>query len=77
MDAILWLISCKEDIPDADRVQGLLQDLENIRADRLRMGMLSVARASFLGERVHSVKVFMQDICACIICIAETIWYIL
>lgn len=49
--------SCKEDIEDADRVQGLLQDLENIRADRLRMGMLSVANASFEGQRVHLVKV--------------------
>jgi hypothetical protein len=38
-------------------VLGLLQDLENIRADRLRIGMLSVAKATFDGQKVDSVQV--------------------
>ena len=49
--------SCKEDIENADRVLGLLQDLENVRADRLRIGMLSVASATFQGQKVNSVQV--------------------
>lgn len=49
-------LSCKEDIEHADRVLGLLQDLENIRADRLRIGMQSVARATFQGTKVNSVQ---------------------
>lgn len=36
---------------------GLLQDLENIRADRMRIGMLSVAEGVRTGSAVHSVKV--------------------
>jgi hypothetical protein len=64
--------SCKEDIENADRVLGLLQDLENIRADRLRMGMLSVAKATFDGERVNSIQVLLlyctEDtiVCVCV-----------
>lgn len=38
---------------------GLLQDLENIRADRMRIGMQSVAESVRTGSAVHSVKVFI------------------
>ena len=51
------LFSCKEDIENADRVFGLLQDLENIRADRLRIGMRTVAAASFGGKKVDLIRV--------------------
>lgn len=36
---------------------GLLQDLENVRADRMRIGMLSIAESVRTGSAVHSVKV--------------------
>jgi hypothetical protein len=39
----------------------LLQDLENIRADRMRIGMQSVAESVRTGSAVHSVKVCMHS----------------
>ena len=39
----LLLNHAREDIQSADRVQVLLQDLENIRMDRARMGILNMA----------------------------------
>jgi hypothetical protein len=57
LPSYLILLSCQEEISEPDRVMGLLQDLENIRADRMRIGMQSVAESVRTGSAVHSVKV--------------------
>ena len=41
--AQLLLTHAKEDIPTPDRVAVLLQDLENIRMDRIKLGVMGVA----------------------------------
>ena len=51
----LLLIHAKEDILMRDKVSALLQDLENIRMDRARMGLLDIADRVRSGEAVLSV----------------------
>ena len=50
----LLLNHAREDIQSADRVQVLLQDLENIRMDRARMGMLKMAELVHNGDAMFS-----------------------
>ena len=50
----LLLNHAREDITSPDRVQVLLQDLENIRLDRARMGMLSMAEGVHGGNAMFS-----------------------
>ena len=51
----LLLIHAKDDILMRDKVATLLQDLENIRMDRARMGLLDIADRVRSGEAVLSV----------------------
>lgn len=43
----------KEDIPDVDKVSTLLQDIENIRMDRARIGLKELSEQVSNGQKVH------------------------
>lgn len=54
--AQLLLNNAREDIPSPDRVAVLLQDLENIRMDRIRLGVLNLADSVAKGDSVLSAQ---------------------
>ena len=54
--AQLLLNNAREDITSPDRVAVLLQDLENIRMDRIRLGVMNVAETVSKGDAVLSAN---------------------
>lgn len=52
--AHLLLNNAREDIQSPDRVAVLIQDLENIRMDRIRLGVMNVAASVSKGDTVLS-----------------------
>eukprot|EP00607_Mallomonas_marina_P005177 CAMPEP_0182429804 /NCGR_PEP_ID=MMETSP1167-20130531/33949_1 /TAXON_ID=2988 /ORGANISM="Mallomonas Sp, Strain CCMP3275" /LENGTH=215 /DNA_ID=CAMNT_0024614065 /DNA_START=86 /DNA_END=733 /DNA_ORIENTATION=+ len=57
MEIALLLLSCaRDEIPEPDRVTSLLQNLENIRKDRVMIGIKTVASTVHGGYAVHNVK---------------------
>ena len=53
---VLWCYSVAAEIEDADLVKSLLQDLEKIRMDRIKIGLHQLAVSS-KDESVKAVKV--------------------
>lgn len=53
----LLLIHARDDIESPDKVSALLQDLQNIRMDRLKGGFLRVAGNSFGGELILRIPI--------------------
>ncbi len=52
----LFLTYCKEDIDQSERVAALIQDLTNIRDDRIRLGVRSIAETIQSGSSVVSTN---------------------
>ena len=52
----LLLQHAREDVPNADEVAVLLQDLENIRMDRIKMGLLLLSQKCREGEQIQVVN---------------------
>jgi hypothetical protein len=55
--AHLIMRNFKEDIKESDRILALLHDLEDIRMDRMRIGIESTAKMVIDGRRVDLVQV--------------------
>lgn len=53
----LLLTNAREDVPMADKVAALLQDLENIRMDRARVGLLAMAESIKSGAKVEAINI--------------------
>jgi GINS complex subunit 2 len=53
--SLLLLTHCKEHIKNLDKVSALLEDLQNIRMDRAKLGMQAIAEKVRTGEAVPCV----------------------
>lgn len=58
----LLLNHAREDITSPDRVQVLLQDLENIRMDRARLGLLNMSDIVYEGDALREAS--LRNICS-------------
>lgn len=53
----LLLIHARDDIESPDKVSALFQDLQNVRIDKLKSGLLQIGRNSFDGELILRVPI--------------------
>ena len=56
--AQLLLNNAREDIQSPDRVAVLVQDIENIRMDRVRLGVMNISETVSRGDAVLSVGLY-------------------
>lgn len=55
--AQLLLTHANEDFLQSERISALLQDIENIRMDRVRLGIVSIAETVYNGDSVVSTTI--------------------